>query len=182
MEPAVSEASSMATLLLSALGLVISAIAVIVSALTARRQTKSALEIHKEQAELSRAMHREQVMLSQRQLFIDIWPKMEALNAIDLGNVVAPDVIRSVNVLELVALCWEGGMVDSDVIRRSFGTRYLELYEVITKVPNLRNPNFTGQDLLRANPAVGRLYDQLRREAQERGALSPVSPATTKAP
>lgn len=162
------------TLVLTAIGSIGSAAAVIVTAITARKQTALTAQINEDQSKLTQTIHHEQTILSQRQLFLDIWPKMEALNVIDLKNVIAVDVIRTVNVLELVALCWEGGMVDADIIRRSFGTRYLELYEVIGKVPNLGNPNHAGTDLLRATPAVGRLYDQLRKEAQEHGALRPV--------
>ncbi len=147
----------------SVAGVIISAIAVVVSAVTAMKQVN-----------LTASIHREQMTLSQRQLFLEIWPKMEALNIIDPASPVAVDVVRTANVLELVALCWEGGMVDSAVIRRSFGTRYIEYYENLQKVPKLTNPNLSGSDILRAVPAVGRLYDQLRKEQQEQNALRPV--------
>ena len=147
----------------AAIGAGIAGVAVLVSTLTSLRQIKLTAEIH-----------REQMTLSQRQLFLEIWPKMEALNAIDPSKPIAPDVVRTVNVLELVAVCWEGEMVDSNVIRRSFGQRYVSLYETVQLVPNLGNPPLSGPDMLRACPAAGKLYDELRVELQNQNALNPV--------
>lgn len=148
------------TLPIAAAGLLVSAIAIVASVWTAARQGKQSAELH-----------RQQVLLSQRQLFLEIWPKLEALNQIDLTQIVVPDVVRTVNVLELVALCWEGGMVDSNVIRRSFGVRYVALHDVVAQVPKMSNPNFSGVELLRQCPAIGKLYDQLRKEQQDHQAL-----------
>jgi hypothetical protein len=68
-----------------------------------------------------------------------------------------------------VALCWESQMVDSGVIKRAFGERYVHFYDEIMKVPNLVNPNKSGSDLIRYNPAIGRLFDELRRQRQSAG-------------
>lgn len=159
------------TLALSALGVVASSLAVIIAARTARSQ-----------ADLTRLVHHDQMMLSQRQLFLDIWPRLVGLNEIDPAKPVGPDVINAVNVLELVALCWEGGMVDSGVIRRAFGEVFLRFYDNIMKVPNLGNPNKSGSDMIRENPSIGKLYKQLQEEAINRNALTPVgnAPQLTK--
>jgi len=96
-------------LLFAALGVSVAAVAVIVTGTHCWKAERACTEIHKEQ-----------MTLSQRQLFLDVWPKMEALSDINPASPVGPDVIRSVNVLELVALCWEGEMVDSQVISSVF--------------------------------------------------------------
>lgn len=150
-------------LVLSAIGVIVSAVAAITAASTARNQ-----------ASLSRMIHQNQMTLSQRQLFLDIWPRLVSLAEIDPAKPVGPDVINAVNVLELVALCWEGGMVDADVIRRSFGEVYLRFHDNIMKVPNLGIPNKSGSDMIRENPSIGRLFKQLQEENHNRNVLSPV--------
>jgi hypothetical protein len=121
-------------------------------------------------------VHREQMLLSQRQLFITIWPKLAELSEINPARAVGVDVIKNVNVLELVALCWEGGMVDANVIRRAFGKQFVTMRDRIASVPMLPAPiNKTGQDLLNENPAIGKLYDVLKRELQEHGAVPALS-------
>jgi hypothetical protein len=152
-----------ATLFLSALGVVASSFAVI-----------AALRIANDQSKLTKTVHKNQMLLSQRQLFIQVWPLIEGLRAIDVDRPVGPDVIKAVNVLELVALCWESQMVDANVIKRAFGERYVHFYDEIMKVPNLGNPNKSGSDLIRENPAIGLLFDELRRQRQSAGVPPPL--------
>lgn len=133
-----------------------------------------AVSVAKEQGRLTRLVHENQMTLSQRQLFIEIWPKIESLNEINCKTPVAVDVVKAVNVLELVALCWESNMVDGAVLMRAFGERFVHFYDDIVKVPTLANPNKSGSDLIRENPAIGNLYDELRRLRQAAGVPEPL--------
>jgi hypothetical protein len=63
---------------------------------------------------------------------------MSKLHRIDRDNPVKSDVLMVVNTLELVALCTEGGMVDSQVIRRTFQDVYLELYDQVNACQTIR--------------------------------------------
>ncbi len=171
-----------ASLILSIFSSMLSALAIVKSVSTAktihREQTALAKETREKQAELSAKMHADQLLLSQRQLFLEIWPKLSTLNDVDPAKAVAVDVINAVNVLELVGLCWEGGMVDSNVIRRSFGERFVAMYDRVHAVPKLP-PSIgkSGADLINENPAIGKLYEVLRKELLERGALTPIRAA-----
>jgi hypothetical protein len=92
----------------------------------------------KAQSKLSKEIHDQQVLLSQRQLLIPLWEYMSKLHRIDRDNPVKSDVLMVVNTLELVALCTEGGMVDSQVIRRTFQDVYLELYDQVNACQTIR--------------------------------------------
>jgi hypothetical protein len=144
------------SLVLAIVGVAISALAVIKSVTTAQK------------------IHKEQMLLSRRQLFLEIWPRLEGLDNIDPANPVGVNVVKTVNVLELVGLCWEGEMVDADVIRRSFGESFLRMYDqvhAVTKLPIGKS----GPDLISENPAIGKLYEILKKEKHDRGAISPVA-------
>jgi hypothetical protein len=145
------------SLLLAIVSAIISAVAIIKSATTAR------------------TIHREQTLLSQRQLFLEIWPKLSTLSDIDPAAPVAVDVINAVNVLELVGLCWEGEMVDANVIRRTFGMPFVTMYDKVHSMITLPAPiNKTGAQLLNENPAIGKLYATLKKEIQDANALAPI--------
>lgn len=157
--------------LISGLGLIASACAVCVAAYTAYRQGKLTREIHTQQLKNTREIHEQQVKLSQRQMFIQIWPILSNLDNIDPQRLIEPSVVKTVNVLELVAVCCEGGMLDTDVIRRTFLDRFLEFYDVIKQVSKMTSTGKSGPDLLRENPAIGRLYTKLKEESEARAAI-----------
>lgn len=115
-----------------------------------------------------------QRMLSQRQLIIPLWDYMSKLNDIDPENPVVLDVRNAVNTLELVAICCEGGMVDEQVIKRTFRDPFVQLYDAIAvckEMPSLRR---NGIALLRENPAAMSFYEKLKQEHMNRDKLEKV--------
>lgn len=167
------EKFSVTPLTISTLGLIASSIAVCLAAITAYLQGRLAKTIHSEQASRSTQIHNEQMTLSQRQIFVDIWPRLADLSKINPASPVEPDVVKTINVLELVAVCCEGNMLDISVIRRTFRHRYLEFYETIGRVGEMSTGK-SGQDLLRENPAIGKLYEKLKKEVHDADEMRPI--------
>lgn len=109
-------------------------------------------------------------LLTQRQMFVALWPYISNLNHIDPAAPVEVDVVRAANALELVAVCWEADVIDRDLIRRTFAASYLEMYDRIEQVPKLPR-GATGREILRAAPAVGNVYRTLQKEREEGNAI-----------
>src|SRR5207248_889876 len=95
--------------LIAAVGVVLSGIAIIVASKTSR-----------EQVNLTRDIHQQQQLLTQRQLLLPLWGYLGTIKDVNPAKPVWPDVLVAANTLELIALCVEGGMVDPAVIRRTF--------------------------------------------------------------
>lgn len=114
-----------------------------------------------------------QKQLAQRQFVIQLWDKMSTLRPVDPSNPVPADVHAAVNTLELVGLCCEGGMIDVDVVKRTFKDRYIELYDLVKECgPIAQMQNKRGVELLRDNPAAMSFYDELMVEKKSSGQLT----------
>jgi hypothetical protein len=113
-------------------------------------------------ARIGRAFHAEQILLARRQAVFELWKYMTAARDIDPKKPIYPAMLQVVNTLELVAVCWDGEIVDRAIIRRTFGTRFVELYQAVDQVPAAA-PWKAGREFLRGSPATERLYDELRR-------------------
>jgi hypothetical protein len=86
-------------------------------------------------------------------------------------------VVKVVNTLELVALCVEGGMVDAQVIRRTFREGFIYHYEQVKACGELERMNGkTGADLLRENRAAQAFYTQLIDEHIKQDQTTPLKP------
>ena len=117
-------------------------------------------------------VHAAEKRLAQRQLIIPLWQYTSVLSEIRPDRPVTPDVIKSVNTLELVALCIEGGMVDEQVIRRTFRNSFLEQYRNIRGCKILPGmDNTTGEDLLRRSLAATSFYHTLEKEDEDKDRL-----------
>jgi hypothetical protein len=108
-------------------------------------------------------------LLLKRQLFLQLWPYISTLAIVnpDPAKVVEVDVLKAVNALELVAVCWEAEAVDRDLIRRSFGDTFIEFYEAIQKCTRLPSRG-SGESLLAQAPAIRHVYTTLLDERKER--------------
>jgi hypothetical protein len=149
----------------------ISAWGAVISAMVAVAAVVISLIVYRGQVRISLSIHQAQTLLSQRQLLIPLWDYMSTLQRIDPKSPIGPDVLKVVNTLELVALSVEGGMVDAQVIRRTFRTLYLDLYDQVAVCRNVPGTNRSGADLLRENPAAMAFYDELRQEHLNRDKL-----------
>ena len=120
-------------------------------------------------------IHQQQMLLAQRQLLLPLSDRLQELNDVNPNAPVWPDVIKAVNILELAAICWEGQLIDEDIIRRMFRRQYIEFYD---KIRECRNPpenvERDGRQMLLECPAVGSLYKQLNDEYMAQGKLTPI--------
>jgi hypothetical protein len=139
----------------------------------ARDQTQLSANIAIQQSGISLKIHENQTRLSQRQLLLPLWEYISTLNNIDPQKPIGPEILKVVNTLELVALTCEGGMVDTQVIKRTFSEWYLKLYDQVAAVPQVPGRNVSGMALLMENPSAMAFYDELKREHMNRGRLTP---------
>lgn len=118
-------------------------------------------------------VHQNQKLLAQRQLLLPLWEHMASLRKIDPNAPIAEDVIKVVNTLELVALCCEGGMIDEQIIRRTFKDQFLMHFEDVRKCLVI-NGLGDGPSLLRENRAAQQFYMSLEQErlSQDRVSLA----------
>ncbi len=120
-------------------------------------------------------LHTQQMLLNRRQLLLPLWENLQDLNDINPSQPVWPDVIKAVNILELVAISWEGQLIDENIIRRMYRRLFIEFYE---KIRECKNPPTTvekdGRQMLLECPAIGSLYNQLSDEYLSRDKLKPI--------
>lgn len=102
--------------------------------------------------------------LAQRQLLLPLWQYLSTLEDINPLKPVTPAVVKTVNTLELVAICCEGGMVDAAVIRRTFRDGFMRHYEAIENCVQLPGLNKSGKELLSENRAAQTMFAKLRAE------------------
>ena len=125
-----------------------------------------------QQRQLARTLHAQQTLLQQRQLLLPMWEYLDRTSFINTAAPVWEDVRKTANTLELVAVCWEGRLIDPDVIRRIFADTFIELYETVEQCQNPpSNFPLDGRALLRRSPATQRLYDELRQERINQGII-----------
>lgn len=149
-----------------------SAIGVVIAAIAAAQ----AVRLHKEQQHLNKVIHNQQLLLSRRQLLLPLWEHLRNLADINPSNIVWEDVRKSFNLLELVAVSWEGQLIDEDVMRRFFSMTYIEIYEKIERCINPpSNFPMDGPSMIRNSPATQRLYRLLVEELTEKGKLKPIT-------
>jgi hypothetical protein len=114
-----------------------------------------------------------QKQLAQRQFIIQLWDRMANLRPIEDQTNPPPAVVHAAsNTLELVGLCCEGGMIDAAVVKRTFGPKFIELYDMVKacgKIPTMQNKN--GIELLRENRAAMTFYEELMNEHKASGKL-----------
>jgi len=129
--------------IVSAIGTALSAIAAVVAVIMSwivyRGQSRMTAQLAKDQTAISREIHQNQTLLSQRQLLIPLWGYMSGLDEVDPSKspIIEPDVLKIVNTLELVSLCCEGGMIDKAVIKRTFKDVFMKLYDQVKVLPTL---------------------------------------------
>lgn len=121
---------------------------------------------------LSYTVFKMQRQMTQRQLIVPLWQYISTLNEIDSSNPITPDVVKAVNTLELIAITCEGGMIDKNVIKRTFSDQYVKHYDKIkdcATLPGLESKN--GNDLLKENPAAMTFYDELIKDLKNKNKI-----------
>lgn len=156
-----------ATTILSAFATCVSAGAAVFSAVSSRRAAKAAAD----SIAATKSIAETQRMLSQRQLLVPLWEHMTSVNEIDPSNPSVSDVREGIHALELVAVCCEGGMVDENVIKRTFRDVFIKTYDQISSCPEMPALRRDGKAILRENPAAMRFYEVLMSEHRDRDKL-----------
>lgn len=120
--------------------------------------------------------HEEQRRYEQRAQLIPLWEYLSSLREIDVVETNTAQVVKTVNTLELVALCREAEVVDEAVIMRAFRDKYIILFEAVRKCGPLKgySRDKTGEDLLAENDAATELYEKLIADRRKRDALPPL--------
>ena len=104
-----------------------------------------------------------QKKLSQRQLIIPLWGYLSNIRSINPEQPISDDVIHLVNTLELVAICCEGGMVDEDVILRTFKDGFLLHAQSIMDIRNkIEGLGKNGEAILKENRAAYLFFNRLK--------------------
>lgn len=120
---------------------------------------------------ISYSVYHGQKVLAQRQLIVPLWQYMSGLSEIDPQSIKTPQVIQSVNTLELVALCCEGQMIDTRVVKRTFSDVFIKQFDQIKKCGTLPGMTVNGDDLLRESRAASAFYVELAKEHMNRGKI-----------
>lgn len=159
----------------AAIGVLVAGFAAYQSTRIHRQQQALTIAIHEQQQLMTKTIHDQQTLLAQRQLLLPLYGHLDKLADINPSNPVWEDVRNAANILELVAICWEGGLIDSDVLRRVFEDTFMEFYEKIGRCVD-PPPNFPadGPTMLRNSPATRQLYLLLSKETAERGTIPPI--------
>lgn len=123
-------------------------------------------------SDTSREIHESDKLLSQRQLLVPLWTYITSMDEIDPKNLNEPNVVKTINALELIALCCEAGMVDEAVIKATFTDVYIRQYEVISGLSELKSLKKDGKAILRENRVAARFYEKLKKEDVDRGKIT----------
>jgi hypothetical protein len=121
-------------------------------------------------------LQKKQMLLEQRQFLLPLWTQLQGLNEIDPQKPVWMDVIKAVNILELIAVSWEGQLIDENIIRRMYSHLYIEMYDNIMDCKNPpENVSKDGRKMLYDSPAAIQLYELLKTEQVRKDKLQPIS-------
>jgi len=109
-------------------------------------------------------LYRKQLKTSQKQIILPLWEYISKLREINSATPITPDVIDAINTLELIATLCTNGIIDEDIIIKSFKSQYIKHYDNIKNcgaLPGLNNK--TGLDLINENKNVKEFYKKLKK-------------------
>lgn len=165
---------------------VINSVAAVMASLLAFAALIYSLKIHRAQQLLTKTIHTEQkeiqksqILLTQRQLIIPLWDTLASIKSFDLTNYHPNDPIKLANTLELVALCWEGELIDQQIIKRTFKDSYITLWELIGACNKSDEGYRLGREIQKENKAAAKLYRILLEEHENDGVISPLNLTAT---
>ena len=113
-------------------GLVTSIVAIAISIDTMRRTTALQIQLTNKTVELQERLQRDETIDAKRRFVIDLWDRIGGISDINPQVPIGPDVRKALNALELIAMCWEGNIVDKEMVERIFGKMYRGFYNSIS--------------------------------------------------
>lgn len=119
--------------------------------------------------------HAEQRLYEQRTQLLPIWAYLSNLDEITSESP-QTDIIKTVNTLELVAVCTEAQIIDEAVVLRTFRDKFIKLFEAVSEFGPLEGYDrvVTGKTLLAESPAATQLYLRLIAERNNRDKPRPL--------
>jgi hypothetical protein len=119
--------------------------------------------------------HAEQRRYEQRTQLLPIWAYLSTLDEITSASP-QTDVIKTVNTLELVAVCTEAEIIDEAVVLRTFRDKFIKLFEAVSNYGELEDygREVTGKTLLAESPAATQFYEKLIEERNNRDKPTPL--------
>lgn len=123
--------------------------------------------------------HAEQRLYAQRTQLLPIWAYLSNLDEISSASPQTV-VIKTVNTLELVAVCTESQIIDEAVVLRTFRDKFIKLFEAVGEYGELDGYDrvVTGKILLAESPAATQLYLRLIAERNNRDKPLPLKGST----
>lgn len=126
----------------------------------------------KSQRDLQQKLSDDEKVTANRRFFTVLWDKMTELNYINPQSPIGPDVRKAVNTLEAVAMCWQAGIIDKQMVVISFGKLFEELYNQINQIALVPGINKSGHELLTQNRAVPLVHKEIQDELNKQGRIS----------
>ena len=131
--------------LVSGLGVLVAACALLISIRTAGRQREA----------------------DRRSFIFPLWEHINNISHIDPApdKIVAEDARKALNAMKLVALCWEGDIVNRKMIALSFGRTYMQLYDELAAANGV-SPGYPSswKEMVSNEASVRRVYKAIDNE------------------
>lgn len=148
-----------------------STIGTVVGASAACAAVYYAKQIANKQIEVQKSIHQESKDLSKRQLIVPIWDYCKSLSFINPSEPIGPDIAKSLNALELLGVCREGGMVDAEVIDLVFKEIVLEIGKQVLAVKNVPGYEKSGEEMFEGSKVAYRMFLEFKQAKIDEGKL-----------
>lgn len=148
--------------------LAVEAVATVCAVFVAFLAFMQATKANRSQRELAKLVHSQQMTLGQRQIIIELFRELKDISSIDSDKPVWPDVVKAVNYLDLLGICWEGEMVDETILFRVYRNFFIDTYEQIERCqsPDPQRIKKDGKAMLSDSRSATALYRYLKNQYQ----------------
>jgi hypothetical protein len=144
-----------------ALGSVLVSVGSLCTAIFAIRRTGF---LSTRQTELQAQLNAEKNNIDNKRYTLILWDKLDKLKNINLSAPIATEIRDAINMLELIAQCWQGSLVDQKIVVVSFGLVYKRTVDSIKLVSNVEGYNKSGNQLLDEHLIIGHVYKEIEKQ------------------
>jgi hypothetical protein len=113
--------------------------------------------------ELQKQISDKERLLMQRAQLVPLWQYWASIR--NINPKASATVVNAVNILELVALCWEADIIDRAIVQRTFSDTFMNIYKQIEACTDLDmgpdQQRKSGKGLLEENRATRNFYRYL---------------------
>lgn len=164
--PEVIVAGIAVVIALFALG--VSVVAIKVQWATAREQAG----ITARQNELQIVLNSHVTDVERRRFTIELWTRMESIQHIDPNDPAPAIVMRNLDILELLAVCWTADIVDRQMVVIAFGQLFMEIIRetrAIQQGIGGGGRNRTGSEILEDRPILSECLSDIEARVRQQG-------------